>query len=241
MSKIEWTDKTWNPVWGCRNHCEYCYARKMAKRFAIEVVETKKYNDGWGMDIEQLKTLKNFEPTWLEYQFRKKLPKKPSRIFVNSMSDIAFWKTEWMEKVLDRIKEYPQHSFQFLTKVPRTYDKYDFPSNCWLGITVTSTRTIESPNFFNPLGMKNDHVRFISIEPIVRKIDTRFLHLGYIDWVIIGSETGNRKGKTIPRLEWIKSIVELCLENEIPIFLKNSLKDIIEFRDLIQRFPEVNK
>ena len=33
-SKIEYIDYTWNPITGCQHHCEYCYARKMAKRFA---------------------------------------------------------------------------------------------------------------------------------------------------------------------------------------------------------------
>ena len=32
-NKIGWCDMTWNPVWGCRNKCEYCYARIFAKRF----------------------------------------------------------------------------------------------------------------------------------------------------------------------------------------------------------------
>lgn len=32
-TKIEWCDSTWNPVTGCLHDCEYCYARKIAKRF----------------------------------------------------------------------------------------------------------------------------------------------------------------------------------------------------------------
>lgn len=32
-TKIDWTDSTWNPVTGCLHGCEYCYARKQAKRF----------------------------------------------------------------------------------------------------------------------------------------------------------------------------------------------------------------
>lgn len=30
---IEWADMTWNPVVGCKHGCEYCYARRIAKRF----------------------------------------------------------------------------------------------------------------------------------------------------------------------------------------------------------------
>lgn len=33
-TKIEWCDSTWNPVTGCLHGCEYCYARKIANRFA---------------------------------------------------------------------------------------------------------------------------------------------------------------------------------------------------------------
>ncbi|MCL2207230.1 MAG: phage Gp37/Gp68 family protein [Fibromonadales bacterium] len=36
-SKIEWCDRTWNPITGCLHKCryEYCYAAKQAKRFAL--------------------------------------------------------------------------------------------------------------------------------------------------------------------------------------------------------------
>ena len=33
-TKIEWCDKTWNPVTGCAHGCPYCYAAKIAHRFA---------------------------------------------------------------------------------------------------------------------------------------------------------------------------------------------------------------
>ncbi len=32
-TKIEWCDYTWNPVTGCLNGCEYCYAKKIVQRF----------------------------------------------------------------------------------------------------------------------------------------------------------------------------------------------------------------
>ena len=33
-SKIEWCDMTWNPITGCLNNCEYCYAKRLIKRFS---------------------------------------------------------------------------------------------------------------------------------------------------------------------------------------------------------------
>lgn len=36
-SAIDWCDFTWNPITGCRHTCEYCYARRQAKRFSGDV------------------------------------------------------------------------------------------------------------------------------------------------------------------------------------------------------------
>jgi protein gp37 len=105
-TKIDWAEFTWNCVIGCKKNpsCEYCYAKKINNRFHY----IKKWN----------------EPEWRERSFHKRFPRKPSRIFVNSMSDIAYWKPEWMQKVLDKIKEYPQHKFLFLTKDFNIYADY---------------------------------------------------------------------------------------------------------------------
>ena len=61
--------------------------------------------------------------------------------------------------------------------------------------------------------------------------------LAYVDWVIIGAETGNRKDKVIPNKEWIEKIVLQCKECNVPVFMKNSLKEIMgdEFK---QEWPE---
>ena len=34
-TKIEWANSTWNPVTGCLHNCPYCYARRIATRFAL--------------------------------------------------------------------------------------------------------------------------------------------------------------------------------------------------------------
>ena len=33
-TSIEWADMTWNPLTGCCHGCKYCYARRIANRFA---------------------------------------------------------------------------------------------------------------------------------------------------------------------------------------------------------------
>lgn len=43
-TKIDWCDSTWNPVTGCLHGCEYCYARKIAKRFGCANYEDELEN-----------------------------------------------------------------------------------------------------------------------------------------------------------------------------------------------------
>jgi len=148
-NKIGWCNTTWNPVWGCNNCCPYCYARIIAKRFGgIRFTEEWKYRTEHNMNAVYFK-LKNsldlieFKLTFLHSQFNKKFPQKTQKIFVRSISEIAHWKDEWIEKVLEKIKQYPQHIFQFLTRYPEIYDRYIFPRNCWLGVTITKEKDFE--------------------------------------------------------------------------------------------------
>jgi protein gp37 len=219
-NKIGWCDTTWNPVFGCNNGCKYCYARKLSFRFA------KEFGKIHGLDPE---VFRNFEPVWLEKNFNKKIPKSAKHVFVNSMSDIMHWKKEWKEKVLKKCKEYPEKKFLFLTKSAVMDSINHKISNVYLGKTITNqTDLIEKSTLL---------VDFISIEPICGRI---FLNMdffgtfsGGLKQIIVGSETGNRKEKIIPKAEWIEEIREFCQANNIKLFEKDSLKDIVK-RDLIQ-------
>ena len=48
------------------------------------------------------------------------------------------------------------------------------------------------------------------------------------------------KDKIIPKKEWIENIVNYCKEKNVPVFMKNNLKDIWQ-EPLIQEFPWRNK
>lgn len=244
--KIGWCSMTWNPVVGCLNHCEYCYARGIAKRFwkrmwEIEANHQWKQHPGWAWTGDHLSGLKDFKPTFLNAQFEKKFPKKPQRIFVGSMSEIYYWEKEWIEMVIEKVKQYPQHTFQFLTKFPRIYSQWAFPLNCWLGITVTGQEeNINEQKIFagDNANLEYRNIKFISFEPLLQKIYPEFMT--DIDWVILGAETGNRKNKVIPKLEWILDILHYCQKTKIPIYLKDSLywiyKDI--YPKEIKEFPK---
>lgn len=192
-TKIDWCDYTWNPVWGCRNTCSYCYARATAKR--------------WG---------KSFEPHWMERNFNRAMPREPARIFVNSMSEIAYWKHGWWDLVIKRICENPQHKFLFLTKNPNVYQGRMFPDNCWLGVTITDQTAMNAlaDSLFTTT-WEDEHKMFLSIEPMLGPITL------YVkpDWLILGAETGNRRERAIPSPEWIEPFLALS----IPLYMKHNL------------------
>lgn len=193
-TKIEWCDASWNPVVGCRGSCPYCYARKMAHRFH-----------------------RDFIPHWEEKNFQKSMPKEPSRIFVNSMSEIADWEPEWWRKVIERITVNSQHRFLFLTKHPSIYSDYYLPTNCWYG--ATATNQIEVYYHQHTFGPILNHICYLSIEPLFEYINPMSIDKNYINWVILGAETGNRKERVIPPPEWIKPWLTL----PIPLYMKSNL------------------
>ena len=77
LSKIEWTDATWNPVRGCTKispGCKHCYAETFAERF--RGVQGHPYEQGFDLRLVPEKLAEPLR--WSE----------PRMIFVNSMSDL---------------------------------------------------------------------------------------------------------------------------------------------------------
>ena len=225
-TNIDWADWVDNPVWGCRNSCPYCYARQMARRM--------------GKTPDQ----KSFTPAWMPGNYGKVFPDKPLFIFVNSMSDITFWKDTWIELELKKITEYPQHTYFFLTKNPECYGRFlQFPSNCWFGVSITDQTAMSRFNkiYYHESFFRWDDRRgarrkiFFSIEPLLEEIELTV----YPDWLIIGAETGNRKGRVIPRQDWIDNIVDDCDPPSMPVWMKDNLSPYFPGEDLIQDRPEV--
>ena len=130
-TKIEWTDKTWNPITGCTKWsagCAHCYAEVMACR--LKAMGLEKYRNGFGLTLHE-EDLK--EPL----QWRK-----PHNIFVCSMSDIFHEEVpfEFVDRILNTICQTPQHRYQILTKRAERMEEYFstrlIPKNVWLGVTV---------------------------------------------------------------------------------------------------------
>lgn len=181
-SKIEWTDKTWNPITGCTKKstgCLHCYAEVMARR--LKAMGQEKYTNGFTVTLHE--RCLNEPLNW----------KGNHNIFVCSMSDIFHENVpfEFVDKMFNVIKQTPQHRYQILTKRAKRMTEYfytrDIPKNVWLGVTVEA----KSYRFrIDLLRNMPATVKFLSCEPLVEDLEE--LNLAGIDWVIVGGESGSQ-------------------------------------------------
>ena len=102
-------------------------------------------------------------------------------------------------------------------------------SNWWFGTTMDSknARRFQGGNYFNT---------FTSIEPLTEHMAVGLGSFGSDKWVIIGAETGNRKGKIAPKREWVENIVEAAQMTGMKVFMKESLRGLMG-EDFRQEFP----
>ena len=221
---IGWCDYTWNPVKGkCPVACPYCYARRIYDRFH--------YDPTIRLDEKELQA-----PFKLN---------EPSRIFVGSTIELFgklvadTWADSQIEKILRICWRNPQHIFQFLTKYPQRFEDFRFPINCWLGVTVTSEEEKWKADYlaeidFDPYKeYEKKHTTFISYEPLHGDAGG---WLCDIRWIIIGAETGNRRGKVLPKKAWIENILYHANSWNAPVFMKDNLKPYWH-GELRQEFP----
>lgn len=254
-TKIEWCDSSWNPVTGCLHKCEYCYARKIANRFGtIDKQIESAAEEGIGLDStyfsnpEYFPTYNepirdengkiepypdNFYPAFHRYRLGEPARKtKPQTIFVCSMADLfgGWVPDEWIEQVFAACDKAPQHRFLFLTKNPVRYEMLHQKGilrkrdNMWYGYSVT--------NRFYDYWHDFQYNVFASIEPILSP-----LNAPPAKWIIIGAETGNRKDKVTPKKGWIDDICRIADEAELPVFMKDSLTDIVGEENMRREFP----
>lgn len=210
-TKIEWTEKTWNPVTGCTHvsaACQNCYARVMAKRLSGMPGGKNKYKNGFKLTLHP--ECLNEPYSW----------KKPTMCFVVSMGDLFHEEVplSFIDKVMNVIEDNPQHTFQVLTKRAErmadyfTYER-EIPKNIWLGVTCENSQYYDRIFHLRRIFAT---VRFISCEPLLG--DMADINLTNIDWVITGGESGVNARRT--PADWFRNLRERCIETETPFFFK---------------------
>jgi protein gp37 len=239
-TRIEYVDETINPLghWcfgpgGTKDNpkpCPYCYARIMARRGMTKCEKCRTF-DTPHTHFEQLEKLAKW--------------KTPKNIFVQSMGDLFHDEvpSEWIGEVFKACFKAQQHTYLFLTKNPKRYNNVlnlmpdvEEPPLVYLGATATNNEQLKEAY--------NNPASWVSIEPLSEELDKKCFsffmqnkqEVGRWEWVVLGSETGNRKDKVVPKREWIEAIVNECRRTNTPVFMKDSLRDIWG-EPLIREYP----
>jgi protein gp37 len=236
---IEWTDYTWNPVAGCKHACRWkmpdgtvavCYAETVAERVAQAAYPHGFEHHYWRPEALQ-------EPLKVS---------KPSKIFLDSMSDLmGAWVPEAeIQQVLEVCAQAHQHTFQLLTKNAPRLTKFKFPANVWVGVSAP-------PSFFKgkPLSFAQQQkmvlrqlevlqkvdvpVRWMSIEPLSFDI-APLLQGSPLEWAVIGAATNGAKAYQ-PKPEWVSNLLGVLDAQGTQVFFKGNI-DWPEWREA---FPSV--
>lgn len=209
VSKIEWTEQTWNPTVGCTKvspGCKNCYAETMARR--LKAMGVHGYENGFRLTLIQERLAEPVER------------RKPTVYFVNSMSDLFHEKVpfEYIRRVFDVMNHAPQHTFQVLTKRAERMAEFcrgvEVPGNVWIGVSVEN-RKYGVPRI-PVLRTIRARVRFLSVEPLLEDLGN--IDLNGIQWVIVGGESGWKARPMKPA--WVENVKRQCDAAGVAFFFK---------------------
>jgi len=237
-SKIEWTDHTYNPWWGCVKvspGCQNCYAETFAKRtgHAIWGPAATTHRRTFG-DKHWQEPLK-----WNEDAVKAG---ERRRVFCASMADVFEEHPELpteRAQLWELIDKTPALDWLLLTKRPQNINdmipfvwSLAWPANVWIGTSVENQAA--AAERIPVLATIPAEVRFLSCEPLLGPVDltpwmgerewpqvapgvaTRQGPL--IDWVIVGGESGPR-ARPIDA-DWVRSLRDQCAVTDVAFFFK---------------------
>lgn len=236
-SKIEWTDHTFNPWWGCSRvspGCRFCYADTAAQRYGHHV---------WRRKGDRRMLSDNHWRQPIRWNADAERNGHPARVFCASMADVFEDHPQVIEprsRLWPLIEATPWLDWQLLTKRPENVTGMvpwgdQWPANVWLGVCAEDQRWADER--IATLVRLPARIRFVSAEPLVGPIR---LHRGHgwcpthdftggfcsgpcpdlirPDWVIIGGESG---AKARPMDEtWALELVKDCRTAGIAPFVK---------------------
>ena len=202
-----------NLVIGCTIGCSYCYARNNVRRFHM---------------------IDDFEkPEFFPNKLRLMEKKRPQNFLLTGMSDFSHWKPEWREQIFAKMTENPQHQYLFLTKRPEDIVFSTTLENAWFGVTVTSSKEKDR------IQALREHIHgghyHVTFEPMFDEVG--MVDLTGIEWIVIGTETGHRKGKAVSKPEWVWNLTHQAHALGIPVFMKEDLLPIMGEAQMVQEFP----
>ncbi len=230
--KIEWTNKTWNPIVGCtklRKGCKNCYAERMAKR--LMHMGQMAYDAAIGDDGRWMGTVYLREDQLCKPKFWK----KGCKIFVCSMSDLFHEKLAAVarDRIFAAMLSAPQHTYQIVTKrykeaagyTEHLMEVYKAAGHCgrkairdsvnihWLFSASDQSEVNEACENLMYLQVATSG---LYLEPLLGPV----VLPGHVplDWVIVGGESGPGARPMNP--QWVLALRDQCQDYHIPFFFK---------------------
>src|SRR3990167_3370843 len=216
---IGWCDFTSNPIrLRCPHGCEYCYMKPFYARRPDLWPEKPRLDSA---ELDRITHRRKTADIWIGSS-----TDMFADIVPHGMIEAVIAATQCGESGESADTE-AGHRFFFLTKNPKRYAEFEFPSNCWLGVTL---------EFANPKNRGREYMevirgqtikRFISAEPLLANLwqTVRFI---VPDWLIIGADS--RRGGKPPIQECVDEAVaeadnvpNLSGGYGIPVFVKDNL------------------
>lgn len=222
-SKIEWTDHTFNPWWGCMKvsaGCKNCYA---------ETLDNRLQGGHWGPDSKRRPMSDNYWKQPIKWNAAAVKAGIPAKVFCASMADVFEGRLDTLHslrRLFDLIEQTPFLIWQLLTKhpenimqlVPDSWKK-KFPGNVWIGTSVENQGAAD----FRIVHLKAvpANVRFLSMEPLLEDVSLKLAERewsAHIHWVIAGGESGHGARPMHP--DWVRSIRDQCKDAGVSFFFK---------------------
>lgn len=230
---VEWALWTWNPVTGCLHNCPYCYARDIANRFYEQKFEPT-------FHPSRLSAPNNTRQPDLSQVENPVTKVGLKNVFVCSMADLfGKWvPTEWIETVLEQVKNNPQWNFLFLTKFPIRMSEFEYPSNAWLGTTVDHQWAVErAEKAFRKLkSVGYNGIAWLSCEPMMERLT--FTSLDMFDWVVIGgSSRSSQTPEYKPPFDDIVHLYNQARQSNCKVYQKTNLIPGMSDEQRIREYP----
>lgn len=237
-SKIEWTDHTFNPWWGCRKvsvGCENCYAEGLGNRFAKDLWSGKHRFFG--------------DKHWAEpYRWNHKAAVEGvrRRVFVGSMCDVleigdgaaSGAMADARDSLFSMISSCKNLDWLLLTKRPQNipwltpFWKDGWPAHVMAGTTAENQDML---NIRVAELLKAPARLLLSVEPMLGPVDLTSVNtvhatgdpkhplrvennVGKIGWVICGGESGPGARPLHP--DWVRSLRDQCQAAGVPFYFK---------------------
>lgn len=217
-SRIEWTDHTFNPWWGCTPispGCDHCYAAVWDRRLG---------GAHWGAHAPCRVMSDAYWRQPRRWNARPHPAGRRWRVFCASMADVFDNQAPpgQRERLWALIRATPTLEWLLLTKRPQNIATYlpadwgDGYPNARLGVTVENPTEAER-RIPRLTAIPARLAPFLSCEPLLAPLDlTPFLER--IGGVIVGGDSGPRARPLQPA--WVIALRNQCAQSHVSFFFK---------------------